>query len=73
MQPTTTRETTSQTDLVKVEILCADCKDGNHGCAGLWRGIGLEIRCSCTCIDWSHRTAAGAAENVHNSRKVLTT
>ncbi|MDQ3969450.1 MAG: hypothetical protein M3275_13790 [Thermoproteota archaeon] len=63
MQPPATTETTNESDLVKVEILCADCRDGNHGCAGLWRGIGLEIRCSCRCIDWNDRTAA-AAENV---------
>ncbi len=69
MQPTTT-ETTNESDLVKVEILCADCKDGKHDCAGLWRGIGLEIRCSCRCIDWSDR--GSAAENVRNRRKVLT-
>jgi hypothetical protein len=48
MQPKIT-ETTNDRDLVRVEILCADCKDGSHGCAGLWRGIGLEIRCSCRC------------------------
>lgn len=34
---------------VKVEFLCADCKDGKHGCAKLWRGLGLEICCYCSC------------------------
>jgi hypothetical protein len=36
--------------LIKVKLICADCKEGRHGCAGLWRGLGLEIHCCCSCI-----------------------
>jgi len=46
MQQTTEDNNT----LVKVEFLCADCKIGKHGCAKLWRGLGLEIGCYCSCI-----------------------
>jgi hypothetical protein len=59
MQPTRTTATKDH-DLVKVEILCTDCREGNHGCAGLWRGVGLEVRCSCECIDWNDRAGAVA-------------
>ena len=45
MQQTTEDNNT----LVKVEFLCADCKNGKHGCAKLWRGVGLEIGCYCSC------------------------
>ena len=34
---------------IQVELLCKGCRDGNHGCAKLWRGLGLEIRCYCSC------------------------
>jgi hypothetical protein len=45
MQQTTEDNNT----LVKVEFLCADCKNGKHGCAKLWRCVGLEIGCYCSC------------------------
>ena len=34
---------------VKVEIACAECRDGKHGCAGIWEGLGLKIWCCCSC------------------------
>jgi len=41
---------TEESTLIKVEIVCTDCKESRHGCAGLWKGLGLEIRCYCSCI-----------------------
>jgi hypothetical protein len=43
------QQMTDDNSPAKVEFLCADCKDGKHGCAKLWRGLGLEIRCCCSC------------------------
>jgi hypothetical protein len=47
--------------LIKVEFLCADCKNGKHGCAKLWKGLGLEIRCCCSCIAMRGTTETGNA------------
>jgi hypothetical protein len=34
---------------IQVEFLCKGCREGKHGCAKLWRGLGLEIQCYCSC------------------------
>lgn len=34
---------------IQVEFLCKGCRESKHGCAKLWRGLGLEIRCICSC------------------------
>jgi hypothetical protein len=38
-----------ESNLIKVKLICEDCKQSRHGCAGLWRGLGLEICCCCSC------------------------
>jgi|SRR5215208_1549540 hypothetical protein len=57
---TTTFEKSS---LIRVELLCADCKAGKHGCAKAWRGLGLDIHCCCSCIDLSTNVAAEGSES----------
>ena len=42
--------TAEESSLIKVELVCADCKSGKHGCPGHWIGLGLEIWCVCTCV-----------------------
>lgn len=32
-----------------VDFVCKDCRDGRHGCAAIWEGHGLQIRCTCSC------------------------
>jgi hypothetical protein len=53
------QQATDDNNPAKVEFLCGDCKDGKHGCAKLWRGLGLEIRCCCSCSALWGITAAG--------------
>jgi hypothetical protein len=36
-------------DTVQVQFVCRDCRDGRHGCARAWKGIGLKISCCCNC------------------------
>jgi hypothetical protein len=40
----------SHSEPIGVEIVCRDCKDGRHGCAGAWTGMGIEIHCVCDCV-----------------------
>jgi hypothetical protein len=40
---------TTSNGLVKVDFICLNCKEGKHGCARHWTGLGLEIRCTCYC------------------------
>jgi hypothetical protein len=41
---------------INVEFVCEDCKQGKHGCVGLWKGLGLEIRCSCNDVSCGVKT-----------------
>ena|SRR5215216_6813403 len=34
---------------IQVEFLCKGCREDKHGCAKIWKGLGLEIRCCCSC------------------------
>lgn len=55
------RRTTEDDIAAKIEFLCGDCKDGKHGCAKLWKGLRLEIRCSCGCTAMRGTTETGNA------------
>jgi hypothetical protein len=49
---------------IQVEFVCRDCKERIHGCAGTWKGLGLEICCSCNCTK-----AISSTMNVINAYK----
>ena|SRR5215203_2659069 len=49
------------TKAIQVEFLCKGCREGKHGCAELWKGLGLEIRCCCGCIPMWGTTETGNA------------
>jgi hypothetical protein len=63
------RQITKERRLIKVELVCSDCKEGKHGCGRLWRGSGLEIRCCCRCIDWRNGKVAPAVEKIPNWKR----
>jgi hypothetical protein len=57
---------------IKVEFVCDDCKHGKHGCVGLWKGLGLEIRCSCNGVSCGVKTnIARSVANRYQERHVL--
>jgi hypothetical protein len=60
---------TRNDDLVRVEFVCESCKDGRHGCAGKWMGLGLEIRCSCNCLERAAKSARVAAPSPGSADK----
>ncbi|HKI09940.1 MAG TPA: hypothetical protein VKA09_16235 [Nitrososphaeraceae archaeon] len=45
------------TNAIQVELLCKGCREGKHGCAKLWMGLGLEVRCYCNCTALRGTTA----------------
>ncbi len=38
---------TEEDHTVQVQFVCKYCRDGRHGCARAWNGLGLEILCCC--------------------------
>lgn len=44
----------SHNNIVIVEFVCRNCKEGKHGCPRFWIGLGLEIRCTCSCTEKAH-------------------
>jgi hypothetical protein len=72
-------ETTNaeNSSLIKVELLCADCKTGKHGCARAWQGLGLDIHCCCSCVYLGTNVTAEGSEPVgradNNEKRKQTT
>lgn len=54
---------------IKVEFVCDDCKHGKHGCVGLWKGLGLEIRCSCNGVSCGVKTNIARESPRSSTRK----
>ncbi len=41
---------------IQVDFVCKDCRNGMHGCAGVWTGLGLKVCCSCDCTKRAAKT-----------------
>ena len=61
---TATTNTKEEGSLIKVEFVCAYCKDGRHGCAKAWRGLGLDIPCCCSCTNLMANLAKQNSETI---------
>jgi len=60
---------------VSVEFACRDCRDGRHGCAGIWEGLGIKIRCTCYCrpIEQEEQTDSVKGDAGHHATSLTPT
>jgi hypothetical protein len=55
---------------IQIEFVCKDCQEDRHGCAGIWKGLGLEISCDCNCEKAASSSSPSIVKNrAHRERR----
>jgi hypothetical protein len=49
----------AKSNSIQVDFVCKECRNGMHGCAGVWTGLGLKVSCSCDCTKRAAKTGGG--------------
>jgi hypothetical protein len=61
----------AKSNWIQIDFVCKDCRNGIHGCAGVWTGLGLKVCCSCDCRKRAAKTGGLRTLTYGTSRRAV--